>query len=301
MGNREHRQQRRGNGRPGPIEREREENAAHLKRQRTAERVRRHRAKLKEIAEKARVDHDVPEQQFVRSKCQYIVKKVVQFIEPHLSRCPGPEGRQAVLDRFLRHPSISPHLPSYYLPPKEAAAQKLLIEGLRSDLNEVKGVQSREKLAWKGTILSAVVSKGNEDSIITQGQGRALAKVLNTNRRNIYSAMKRRWDSVGGGSLKWAPLQRIRRTTRIEEETTAAVIHWWNQETRVSPVHKEVVRKRVGPKLYEKHAMHYLLESQVSSLSHEDENVLFIYFYILSSNIVYKVSFGIHSAQSKSR
>ena len=93
--------------------------------------------------------------------------------------------------------------------------------------------------------------------------------------------MKRRWDSMGGGSLKWVPLQRIKRTTRIEEETTAAVIHWWNQETRVSPVHKEVVRKRVGPKLYEKHATHYLLESQVSSLLHEDENVMYIYIYCL--------------------
>lgn len=275
MGNREDREHRRGNGRLGPIERKREENASRLKRQRTAERVRRHRAKLKEIAEEARVGHEVQQQQFVLSKCQYIVRKVVQSVQPHLSSCPGPEGRQAVLERFLRHPSISPHLPSYYLPPKEAAAQKLLIEGLKSDLDEVKGVQSRDKLAWKGTILSAVVSKGNEDSSIMSGQGRALAKVLNTNRRNIYSAMKRRRECVGGGSLKWAPLQRIKKASRIEEETTAAVIQWWNQETRVSPVHKEVVRKRVGPKMYEKHAMHYLLESQVSSLSHENENVLY--------------------------
>jgi hypothetical protein len=57
--------------------------------------------------------------------------------------------------------------------------------------------------------LSAVVSKGNEESM--QGQGRALAKVLNTNCRNIYSAIKRRWECVDGRSLKWAPLARIRR------------------------------------------------------------------------------------------
>jgi hypothetical protein len=123
MGNRKHRQRRRGNGRPGSIEREREreEDAAQLKRQRTAERVRRHKTKLKELAEKARVDHDVEQQHFVRSKCQFIVKMVVQSIEPHHSRCPGPKGRQAILERFLRHPAISPHLSSYYLPSKEAA------------------------------------------------------------------------------------------------------------------------------------------------------------------------------------
>jgi hypothetical protein len=159
-------------------------------------------------------------------KCYFVVKRLVESIEPHLSRCPGLGGQQAVLERFLRHPSIPLHLPSYYLPPKEAAAQKLLVEGLRFDLDEVKGVQSKEKLAWKETILSAVVSKGNKESIVTQGQDR--------------------------GSLKWAPLTCIKRSARIDEETTATVTQWWNQETRVSPVHKEVVRKRVGPKLYVK-------------------------------------------------
>jgi hypothetical protein len=123
MGNREHRQRKRRNGWPGPIEREREEDAAQLKRQRTTEWVRRHRAKLKEIVEKARADHDVEQQHFVPSKCQFIVKRIVQSIEPHLFRCPGAKGRQAIFERFLKHPAISPHLPWYYLPPKEAAVR----------------------------------------------------------------------------------------------------------------------------------------------------------------------------------
>jgi hypothetical protein len=81
-------------------------------------------------------------------------------------------------------------LPSYYLPPKEAAAQQLLIEGLKLDLAGVKGIQSREKLAWKGILMSATVRKSAEDS--TKGQGRAIARVLNTNPMNVYDAMKRR-------------------------------------------------------------------------------------------------------------
>jgi hypothetical protein len=85
--------------------------------------------------------------------------------------------------------------------------------------------------------------------------------VLNTNCRNIYFAIKRRRECVDGGSLKWAPLTCIKRSARIDDETTTSVTQWWNQETRVSLVHKEVVRKRIGPKLYVKHAMHYLLES----------------------------------------
>jgi hypothetical protein len=121
MENRAHRQ-RRGNGRPGPVDREREDTVAESRREQCAEKVRRHRAKLKEIAENARADPDVEVDQFKRSKCHFVVKRLVESIEPHLSRCPGPGGRQAVVERFFGHPSISPHLPSYYLHPKEAIA-----------------------------------------------------------------------------------------------------------------------------------------------------------------------------------
>ena len=59
---------------------------------------------------------------------------------PCLIRCPGVHSRQKVIKKFLGHPCIKPSLHSYYLPPKEATAQQLLIEGLRSDLAGVKGI-----------------------------------------------------------------------------------------------------------------------------------------------------------------
>jgi hypothetical protein len=135
MGNRAHIQRRRGNGRPGPLDREREDAAVELRSEQGTETVRRHRAKLKEIIENARVDPNVEVNQFVQSKCHFVIKRLIESIEPHLSRCPSPGGQQAIFERFLRHRSISPHLPSYYLPPKETATQKLLVEDLRSDLD----------------------------------------------------------------------------------------------------------------------------------------------------------------------
>jgi hypothetical protein len=54
-------------------------------------------------------------------------------------------------------------LPAYYLPPKEVAAQQLLIEGIKMDLHGVKGVQSRDKLAWKGALMSVAVRKSSVD------------------------------------------------------------------------------------------------------------------------------------------
>jgi hypothetical protein len=89
---RAHRQRKRGNGRPGPVDREKEDVAAKLRREQCAKRMRRHRAKLKEIAENTRADTDVEVDQFIRSKCHFVVKRLVESIEPHLSRCPGPRG-----------------------------------------------------------------------------------------------------------------------------------------------------------------------------------------------------------------
>ena len=163
----------------------------------------------------------------------------------------------------MGHPCIKPSLPTYYLPPKEAAAQQLLIDGLKTDLEGVKGVQSRDKLAWKGALLSAAVRKSSASSV--ESQGRALARVLNTNRKNIYDAMKRRRLREEGSSSQWALLTRKRRADQLQEVTKDLVTQWWHQETRVSPIQKQVVNRRIGPNEKEQHAMHYLLESQVSS------------------------------------
>ena len=58
MENRTHKQ-RRGNSRPNLVDREREDAVAESRRKQCAEKVHRHRAKLKEIAKNARADPDV--------------------------------------------------------------------------------------------------------------------------------------------------------------------------------------------------------------------------------------------------
>lgn len=211
MGNETVRQLRHGQGRRGPAQRQREEEesfeAIQLARSKTAARVRKHRDKRKRMAESVQEggdNSDAFEEGFCTSTLHSHVKKLVSSVEPVLVRCPSLRSRQLVLQKFLGHPSIKPSLPSFYLPRKEAVAQQLLIEGLRSDLEGVKGVQSREMLAWKGTLLSAAVRKSAGDS--SEGQGRALARVLNTNPMNIYSAMKRRQLSVDASASQWAPL-----------------------------------------------------------------------------------------------
>ncbi len=81
------------------------------------------------------------------------------------------------------------HLPHYYLPPIETKVQYALVQGLKVELHEVKGVQSKEKLAYMGTLLNVVVSK----NVILV---RALSKVLNTNPMNISYAKMSKDQSV---------------------------------------------------------------------------------------------------------
>jgi hypothetical protein len=55
---------------------------------------------------------------------------------------------------------IKPHLPPYYLPPNETKAQHALIQGLKAKFQEVKRMQSKDKLAYKSILLNIVISKG---------------------------------------------------------------------------------------------------------------------------------------------
>ena len=59
------------------------------------------------------------------------------------------------------------------------------------------------------------------------------------------------------------------RPQRTDEVTKAIAIQWWNQETRISPIQKEVVSKHIRPKQKTQHAMHYLLENKLFFHAHE--------------------------------
>jgi hypothetical protein len=168
--------------------------------------VRKHRIKLKEIAEYEEESGENSDEGFHTCALKSQVRQLVTKAQPILAQCRGVRRWQLLLEKFLEHLCIKPSLPAYYLSPKEAAIQQLLIEGLKTDLEGVKGVQSRDKLAWKGAFLSAAIRKSFVDS--AESQGRALVRVLNTNRKNIYKAMKRHRFCEEGSSSQWALLSR---------------------------------------------------------------------------------------------
>jgi hypothetical protein len=61
------------------------------------------------------------------------------------------------MERLLENSLVYPYLLDYYRKPKGAKIMTNIVGSLRLHLQQVKGVQSSEKLAYKGALLSAIV------------------------------------------------------------------------------------------------------------------------------------------------
>jgi hypothetical protein len=265
MGNTRAQDRRRGVKRPGPAQRLHlhslpEPASLVLARENAAERQRQCRARKrleKQKSDKLALlreggDLGMPGRRDVLR----VSTKICSFIVAELENgCDGPRFRKAVLESVLRSNTIAPHLPDYYISELEAKATHSFIQSYKKELQLLKNPTSAEKLVRKKTLLEAAVS-----SDVTGV--RALSRVLGTNPQNISSAIHRRRTLASNGSSIFKLPER-RRRDGVLSGTRELVIAWWTSETRVSPNKKDVTRKRLGPKVYDHHATHLLLESQV--------------------------------------
>jgi hypothetical protein len=51
------------------------------------------------------------------------------------------------------------------------------------------------------------------------------------------------------------------RSDILASETKAIILSWWASKTHMSPNKKEVVRRRLAPKVYEEKPTQYLMET----------------------------------------
>lgn len=114
----------------------------------------------------------------------------------------------------------------------------------------IRGAESAKKLMRKEALLDAVVSAG-----ITSIRG--LARVLDTNAINIYSAIDRRTESVDG----LEPLKRGKREDGLSSYVKATVKAWWHDHIRVSSEKKLFRYYRQTGKPPVEHPTHFLTET----------------------------------------
>ena len=259
---------REGIARPGPAERAAEVEALEAQRVviASAARERKSRQRVRDrerVAESLVLAHDTAEQAAARSftvrENSRISLRISQAIVQELKQCPNLAGRRDVMERVLRHSTVSPFLPDCYHRPQEARARDAFIDNFKNELRLVKVANSHDYLARKSALLDAAVSCGSNVRV------GALSRILDTTKESISIALKRRLPEEDSQGL--LPKLRLSRQPRagISDYVKECILHWWEIQTKVSPNKKDIVRHRIGRKLWlEPHPTHYLCETQVS-------------------------------------
>jgi hypothetical protein len=211
-------------------------------------------------------DHDCeegeqrgPDEGVVEEKvARRVARRCVRFISEEMrqSRC-GLENRMVVLEYLFDDPLVYPHLPDYYFRPREAKIYAQVVNNVKKELSDVKGVQSAEKLAYRGALLNCVVGDN-----IGQGMVSGYSRVLSTNQRNLRRAAERRSTAISKGASMWRLPTRKHRPG-LSSTTVESIVNWWNGETHVSPKKIKNVNHRIGRNEKEQHPTHYLCETQV--------------------------------------
>jgi hypothetical protein len=185
-----------------------------------------------------------------------VAKRIARVIAQELrEHCTRPRNREAVMEWLLGNPLVYPHLPDYYLKPKEAKIYVRLVTNLRAELQEVKGVHSSQELAYEGALLNAVVRDGI-DNRLASGH----SPILNTNPHTLRNAVQCQSGLLSTRVSLWQLPKHRQRSDVLNPITSGLVVDWWTTETRVSPRNKDVANKWIAPKVYKKHTTYFLTE-----------------------------------------
>jgi hypothetical protein len=83
--------------------------------------------------------------------------KIATFIYFELVSHHIDSSNKVVVEKLMGNNMMKPHLPYFYLPRVEAKVQHSLVQNLKNELQEVKGIHSKEKLTYKCILLHVVV------------------------------------------------------------------------------------------------------------------------------------------------
>jgi hypothetical protein len=83
--------------------------------------------------------------------------KIATFIYFELVSHHIDSSNKVIVEKLMGNNIVKPHFPYFYLPLVEAKVRHSLVQSLKNELQEVKGVHSKEKLTYKYTLLHVVV------------------------------------------------------------------------------------------------------------------------------------------------
>jgi hypothetical protein len=155
-----------------------------------------------------------------------IASRMEAFVNTQMYACRGPLTQKNVMEEFQGSNLVFPHFPTYFPSPADVCVQQYILQGFQRQLDAVKGVHSREMLAYMSALLDAVVSNG-----FCTGMGEAVARVLQVRPHNIRRVVERKARMAENRESEFFLQKRRKRTDVLDFATVALVELWWYRET----------------------------------------------------------------------
>lgn len=190
-------------------------------------------------------------------KCAHIAERHVSNLLGELQSGLSHEELADVTRRIIRHDNLQEYLPKCVRAAKESEKNAVAIQSIRGAYQTITNQGGKQSSFLKNVILSAVAS---QSSLVSQSH---IRRALGASKWLVKKAVTIRSLVDGMGECLWGGLPRKRRCDVLDEATVHAVVNWWETSSIVSPNQKDVKRRRIGVKVFDKHPTHYLQESQV--------------------------------------
>ena len=191
-----------------------------------------------------------------------IVKAITSAVE-HILRTLGQFNevdKKEFFKKFWLHHSVKRFQPAKFGCAKVDASVSATLADLRQSMKIVKTARRKDHLATKQAVLTALVGQ----STVGQRYQSSLAKALGIKRQNMHKAAKQRETIDADVAVRYPMGERKVRSDKISAEVVEVVEKYWEANTRILPCAKDKAQRRLAPKIYEVHCIHWLENTEVS-------------------------------------
>ena len=170
----------------------------------------------------------------------------------------GLQYQRSLVPKILKHVIWQSVLPNY----SEMEHAWETVGNIARGWQQIKGCHSKDDQRARNVIIPMVASVNTSM--------RQTSLLTGIHRRNLQVGIVRRLslDARVDRSL-WALCGKSKRVDATPLNVCELIVEFWSLNSRVSPNRKDVVRKRIDSGMWETHATHHLMESQVHlTMSH---------------------------------
>lgn len=142
---------------------------------------------------------------------------------------------------------------------KEMEALRAITTDLSNGIKHLKRNNKNEGRAAFGAMKSLAFGETVKEKRLTS----TVSKLVSLDRRSVSRGIKRRFEVLKGDEPSWLLTKRKPRVDSLSEEVKNSVCLYWTFEaSRPTGDKKDIIKKRIGPKLYIEHAKHVLEQTQ---------------------------------------